>query len=330
MRVLRARHLAALLATLVATSAVAVRPGRAQTPGGLPAYAPINPVVASRSGLYFQPFETPSARRWRTTLTLDYASTIEYNQRATSSVLLDSELLRLGVGVVHPLSPRVFVRADATLDGAYAGFLDGFLDWYHHLIGVRMPEREARPHDRFAYRLALPDGPVVDRRPSTLHLGDLRLGVGLRHGTQLQSLLSVTLPSATGPAGYGRGVPSANLLETARFPLGSRFVYEGSVGVGVTPKHGPLAPWQRAVFASASSGLRARLWGRQTVFANVWYGSPVYERTGLPALDRRELSLDFGWIHQGRDGREWKIGMTEDLEPSGPGVDLVFRVGGTF
>jgi hypothetical protein len=44
-------------------------------------------------------------------------------------------------------------------------------------------------------------------------------------------------------------------------------------------------------------------------------------------LDRRDFSFDFGWILTGNDGRELRIGMAEDLEPSGPAVDLVFRVG---
>jgi len=66
------------------------------------------------------------------------------------------------------------------------------------------------------------------------------------------------------------------------------------------------------------------------VFANLFYHSPYYHGTTLPALDGRELSLDFGWILQTGGGGEWRLGLTEDLEPKGPGVDLVFRLGRTF
>jgi hypothetical protein len=107
-------------------------------------------------------------------------------------------------------------------------------------------------------------------------------------------------------------------------------MYEGSFSVGFTPAHGALRQNQREVFASASSGLRARVWGRQSLFANVFYHSPYYHGTTLPSLDRRELSLDFGWILQTRRGGEWRVGMTEDLEPGGPAVDLVFRFGRSF
>jgi hypothetical protein len=107
-------------------------------------------------------------------------------------------------------------------------------------------------------------------------------------------------------------------------------MYEGSFSVGFTPAHGRLPLVQRETFAAASSGLRARVWGRQSLYANVFYHSPYYHDTMLPALDRRELSLDFGWILRTHRGAEWRIGMTEDLEPGGPAVDLVFRLGRSF
>jgi hypothetical protein len=112
--------------------------------------------------------------------------------------------------------------------------------------------------------------------------------------------------------------------------LTPRLTYEGSLGVGVTPVHGGLADLQNSAMVAVSSGLRHRIWGNQSIFGNLFYHSPYYHDTTLPALDGRELSLDFGWILQTRGGGEWRVGLTEDLEPGGPGVDLVFRVGRTF
>jgi hypothetical protein len=163
-----------------------------------------------------------------------------------------------------------------------------------------------------------------------MFLGDLSLAVGFRHTPRLQSVVSVTLPTATGPDGYGKGVPSVALLNTLRTPVSPRLLFEGSVGVGVTPSHGRLSSFQRTTFLALSSGLRHRLWDNQALYANLFYHSPYYRGTSLPALDRRELSLDFGWILTTRAGAEWRMGLTEDLEPGGPGVDLVFRVGRNF
>jgi hypothetical protein len=297
---------------------------------GLPAFAPLNPVASSRSGLYFQPFRDPAAGQWRSEFTVDYASIIEYNQLPAANYVLDSEILRLGFGMSRDLSRRTFLAVSGSAAGAYAGFLDGFLDWYHGALGIRVSEREKRPQDDFLYAITLPDGRTVARSSGSLFLGDLRVGLGYRLSPSVQTVLSLTLPTSTGPRGYGRGVPSVGVLTTTRVLLNPELGYEGSVGLGFTPGHGPMADLQRTAMVAVSSGLRYRVWGSQSLFANLFYHSPYYHDTTLPALDGRELSLDFGWIMETRGGGEWRIGLTEDLEPGGPGVDLVLRVGRTL
>ena len=302
--------------------------GRAVSAQGLPAFAPINPLAQSRSGLSFEAYHTAHPGTWAASFALDYGSMIESGQRQRATVLLDAEVLRVGVSVRRDLSRETFLLGDVTAGGAYAGFLDGFLHGYHGLLGITVPEREARPRNAFAYRVALP-GAAVDRSASSAFLGDVRLGIGRRAGrrVQLQSLLAVTLPTSTAPGGYGRGTVSFNLLNTLHTRLGGPWVFDASVSGGVTPVHGALASYQRSAFLAGSSGLRFRFWGRQSLYANVFYHSPYYHDTGLRAMDRRELSLDFGWILATRSGREWRIGMTEDMEPSGPAIDLIFRLG---
>ena len=323
-RVLRGLAAGAIAAALLGAN------GRAAAQG-LPAWAPINPAASSRSGVTFQPYVDPSSKAWRFDIRFDYGSAIEYNlPSAEPSWLLDAELMRLNLGVVRELGPRTFLLAELPFLGAHNGFLDGFLEWYHDLFGIEMPERDARPRNAFAYELATPDGTRVVRDRSGLFVGDLRVGAGYRFNSVLQTVGSITLPTSTGPDGYGRGTISVNAVTALRAPLSSRFVYEGSLGVGFTPHEGPLADFQRELFLSATSGLRFRFWGRQSLFANLLYHSPYYENTTLPALDRREISLDFGWILASGGGREWRVGMVEDLEPSGPGIDLVFRLSAGF
>jgi len=297
---------------------------------GLPSYAPVNPVAASRSGVYFQPFQEPHPGRWTSSLALDYANTIEYNQLPAASYVLDSEILRLRLTAARDLDRRAFLQLDTDVGGAYNGFLDGFLDWYHGLFGIDIPERRKRPRDAFLYQITLPGRATIQRRSSDLFLGDVRAGLGIRLTPKLQTLLSITLPTTTGPAGYGRGTLSASLLNSLRLVLNPRVVYEGSLGLGYTPSHGALASVERTVFVAGSSGLRYRFWGRQSLYANLFLHSPYYHGTTLPGLDRRDMALDFGWLLATRRGPEWRIGMTEDPEPSGPAVDLTFRLGVGF
>lgn len=296
---------------------------------GLPSFAPINPMATSRSGLYFQPYRDAHPG-WTLGLDLDYASTIEYNQRGAAEYILDSEQLRLALKGRHDLGRKSFVLVDIGVRGAYNGFLDGFLDWYHRVLGITLRERQLRPRNEFLYHI-VPNGMApIDRHLGTLFLDDVRVGAGWRYSPVVQGVVSVTLPTATGPSGYGRGTVSANLLHTLRAPVSKRVTYEGSLGVGYTPTYGSLAPFQRQVFAEVSSGFRARLWQRQGLYANLLYHTPYYRGTGFAALDRYDMALDFGWLIAACRGPEWRFGMTEDPKPSGPGVDLIVRLGVAF
>jgi hypothetical protein len=304
--------------------------GAAQELGGLPAFDPLNPVADSRSALGSEPYRLPAPGRWSWSTSLDYGSAVELFQGARSGQVLDAELLRVRLGVSRDLGPAVFLMAEAAVQGSYPGFLDGFLDWYHGLLGITIEARERRPKDAFLYQISLPDGTLRQRPASDLFLGDSRVAAGVRFGHHVQTMAMMTLPTATGPEGYGRGVVATGLVTSVRAPLARPLLFEGSVGLGYTPAHGDLADYQRTTFLSASSGLRWRVWGRQSLYGNLFWHSPYYHDTRVPSLDHRDLALDFGWLLATRSGREWRVGMTEDPEPSGPGVDIIFRLGVTY
>ncbi len=181
----------------------------------------------------------PAPGRWTTALSVEYGSLIEYNRLDQADYVLDSEVLRMGLTASHDIGRSAFVQLTGSVGGAYSGFLDGFLDWYHGALGIEMSERERRPHDRFLYSITLPDGLNVRRSQNSLFLGDMSIGLGIRHAPGMQSVLSVTLPTATGPSGYGKSVPSIALLNTLRAPITPRLTYEGSLGVGITPTSRP-------------------------------------------------------------------------------------------
>ena len=292
---------------------------------GLPAYAPINPATASRSGLATLPY-VDAGRPWRFAVQLDYASVIEYAIRDDAAFVLDAEVLRLQVQGVRNLG-KGFVLAEASLNGTYDGFLDGFLDWYHDIIGVTLEARELRPKNAFAYELSLPADRSYHYRSSSGFLGDLRLGAGLRHSPRWQSAVSVTLPVNTGPQGSKRKRPSFNLTTTLRSNAERRVIYEGTLSGGYTPKQGELSDKQQALFLMVTQGGRARVSGVFHAYANLIYHSAYYHDMRLRALDNRELSLDVGGMLRFKGGPEWIFGLVEDLEPSGPAVDVTFRFG---
>jgi hypothetical protein len=301
-------------------------PLRAQS---LPLHRPLNPIASGRSALAAQPYVTWSPYGARLDVAVEYGNAIDYELAAgvPGRYLLDAELMRTSATWTRDLSPSAFIALRGEVLGSYGGFTDGFFVWYHGLIGFDQPEREARPRNTFAGELVIPDGPTVVLEPRALGLGDLRATLGLRHGLTQQTTFALVLPTALPRGELGRGAPSLGVVHTLRVEPLSRVVFEGTLGVGATPRHGVLAEYQRVFSMSGSTGLRIRLWGGQSIYGYFFYHSPYYRGTRLASLDARELTGDFGWIMRDRRGREWRVGFSEDLAPDDAGIDLILKIG---
>ena len=317
-------RIARLTALVVAAcQCFAASPLRAQ---GLPPYSSMNPMVQRRSGLTTIPW-VAEGKRWRVTWLTDYASTIEYTDLTAIQYVQDAELLRVELTATRGIGGRGFVLVSGSLQGAYDGFLDGFLDWYHDFTGFEVAARKLRPENEFAYQVALAGVPPKEYSPSSAFLGDVRIGGGLRHSRHWMTALSVTLPTSTGPEGFRKGVPSFNATTMLRSDFGGRFTYEGTLGAGYTRAHGDFEDLQHTTFLMITQGLRGRVTGPLHLYANLIYHSALYRDTGAKALDARELTIDTGGFLRFKRGPEWILGLTEDLEPSGPAIDVAFRFG---
>lgn len=293
----------------------------------IPAYVPVNPVLASRSALYAQPVILPYDG-WRPAITIDYSNAVEPgNADGGRKYLFDAELLQVDLWLSRDLSPSWFVLGNLALRSAHDGFLDRFLNGYHDLIGIPVPARNQRPPDSYAWRLELPDG-NYDIARQRAFIGDLRLGVGHRIGRG-QVVASVTLPTATnGVTQWSRGTIGTAVGATFRVVDQPRLAVELGAQAGWTPAHGELAAYQRELFAAASASTRWRVIGRQALFATVFTQSANWKATGFTALESPEITLDFGGLlYLGANWPALQIGMTEDLLPRGPSVDAGFRLG---
>lgn len=318
-----------LLAALLLLAASSTRPLAAQTDLGLPVSVQSNLLATARSPLYFQPFVQPRAGT-RFTVAFDYANTFELNYGYLGGTYIqDLELSTFRLNVTRDLSRTTFVTGDVALGTAWKGGLDGFLTWWHGLLGIEIPERKLRPEHRFAYDLGLPDGDSLSYRPTT-YLGDLRVGAGWRFRPHGQLVGTVTLPTSTAE-GYGKGVLSFGALLTGWTDLDPRLRAEGSVGLGYTPPTGgALDPYERTTFMMAGGGFRWRFYRQASMFGTLWWHSPYYAHTTMRALEGNDVTFDFGWIFHTPGGAEWRVGMAEDPNPSGPGVDAIFKASRTW
>lgn len=293
----------------------------------VPHHVPINPVLASRSALYFQPIE-PRHDGWRASVIVDYSNAIETGITSNRrEYLFDAELLQADLWVIRALGEDWFVAGNLALRSAHDGMLDAFLNWYHDVIGLPVPARNRRPIDTYGWRFTLPSG-TIDVPRQGAFLGDLRLAAGHRIGAA-QLVASVTLPTATGRVdAWSRGTVGTALAASYRVVGDDRVTLDVGAQVGWTPSHGPLAEQQRSVFVGGNAAFRWRVIGQQAVFATLFTQSSNWQHTGFAAMDDPDVTLDFGGLL--RLGRGWptlQLGMTEDLLPRGPAVDAGFRLG---
>lgn len=301
----------------------------------LPEHTPLNPFVAARSGLHVQPLLPPAAG-WPLSAIVEYGSTVERNLNFPDSYLFDAEMVRVRLQLRRDFSPRWFGVAEWGVAGVQAGVADRLFEQYHELINFTMEERDSRPRDTFGDRLFVGrEGIAQVRQPHAPRPTDLRLGVGARAGgarrqsVLSQTMLSVTVPTAPASSVYSRGVASVSLLQTLHGTPTPRLVLEAVAGVGFTPTHGILTPVQRTTFMLGSGAARLRLWGNHAVFATLYGQTPTYRDTGFPELDLADIGIDFGYLWRSPGGRQWRVGLTEDVRRRDPGVDLVLKIGTT-
>jgi len=294
----------------------------------LPPYVPSNPVLASRSPLYIQPM-VPAGPGWRVAVVLDYANVIETATAVDRrKYLLDAELSQLDIWLGRDLGSDWFGILDVPLRGVHDGMMDGFLNGYHDLIGLPVPARNRRPKDTYGWTIELPDRSLDIPRPEGPFLGDVRLGVGRRLGTA-QAILTVSLPTATTDIDeWSRGSIGVGFDLGVRLVDAARVRVDGAVMAGYTPTHGSLAAYQRTAFVGASAGFWWRILGAQAIYASTLLQSANWKDTGFSTMETAEATLDAGMLL--KFGRRWptvQLGISEDLVPRGPAVDIAARIG---
>ena len=292
---------------------------------GLPPWAPQNPIEANRSVLFAPPLMMPRGD-WGMTFNLDYSSAIELYGQGARSITFDAELGRFQVWLTRRIDDRWFAFGQVQIQGAYSGFMDRFINWYHSVLGVRYIAREMRPINRYEYSITYDKDKTIRYGPVDLGIGDSRVGVGRMLGEHAEVLLVLGLPTSTA-LGYGAGTLQTGLILMGEAPLLPFATVSGSVGVGLTPRTGTLAAYQNVFFMSFSGGPRIRLSWRNFIYANLFIQTAPFHDIDLRPMDQIDFTIDFGWIFRIDPRTELWVSIVEDPFPDGPALDVAFRFG---
>ena len=168
----------------------------------------------------------------------------------------------------------------------------------------RDPRAGAPTEERLSLRRGPRRGDPVQRRAGDLFLGDLRLGAGFRLHPRLQTVFALTLPTTTGPPGYGREVVSANLLNTAAACRSRRdWCSRQACPAGTRRRTGSLRALQRSSSLRQAPGCDGGSGDASRSSGTCSYTVPIITTPALPALDRRDCRwISAGSCRRGRAG----------------------------
>jgi hypothetical protein len=249
-------------------------------------------------------------------LFLTYSSLFLLEESEKWSAVLDAETAVLELEFRKRLGGSTEVGLTLPLFSHNSGFLDGFLDAYHDIVGAPNYGRERRPENDFALDLSKDGETVIRGEPGEVAPGDIKLGVKRALGSNMGIYGFLDLPTGDPDRGYGSGTVEwgAALLYGEEFPggleayLNAGFVvtdsYEGIGGVELEDYlyGGAGIGWAYSEAVSIKTQLMAR-------------GSPF--RTGIRELDTAALVWSMGGWYAFGGGSALEFSFSEDVNTAG-------------
>jgi len=260
-----------------------------------------------------------------------YSSIYQTGHTSTSEIVFDCELSRTSFALRRALSDRTDIEVEIAAVYATAGFLDSFVDAYHHILGLPNEHRSDRPKDDYEMTLEK-DGNVA------YHLEKDELGVAdvpivVTHALQLEGerrpaiavRAGIELPTGSDEKGFGNG----------KFDYGAGILAEKSFGrwtaTGAVDYTWPGTSdaLDRAGISAEDGfdlqlGIEYRWNDRMSLLLGAVLLPPVTRDVLVKQLDDQILSIDVGCAWDVGEGSRVTVGLEEDaIANAGPDFTLM-------
>ena len=268
-------------------------------------------------------------------LTADLANSYirETSANASESIELDGESLRLTLSGHYGIGSQVELGIDIPFIIVGGGFLDQFLENYHHAFGFPSGGREDVPNNRILYKYQKNGVTLLDMEQSGEGLGDMRISAGWQvyRGADNQSNLalraSLKLPTGDTNTLLGSGSTDIALWAVGNtswhLSLGQLKLFGAAGGMGMT--QGRILPdQQRSLvgFGAMGMGFSPAQWIELKIQSNA--NSPFYSDSNLKQIKSSSLQFTFGGALNFTPKTSLDIGMTEEVLVDTP--DVVFHL----
>ncbi len=248
---------------------------------------------------------------------------------------MDMEITELNLRYKHYIQSIGEFSIDLPFIAFSHGFMDGFLETYHDLIGVPDPYgRSGRPKDSFLYEIrhgeftellaergsASPgDTAVVLGRTGT-GLGDIRLSLKrplvVSDNYSLSLKGDIELPTGDAKEGYGNGNPDAGVSILYDRKLWNNIISYWNIGAvfpGDVEGYGNI---DLNNFIYGGAAIETDIIKRWALLIQIHVQSRVYPETALGAIDWTSYLLAFGGRYD-KDTHSIEFSITEDLNSAG-------------
>lgn len=280
-----------------------------------------------------------SQDRLSLSLSADYSSVFVNKQSDEWSALIDMEMTVLEFSLEYGMTEYLSLSLDAPLVSMNKGFLDGFLEDYHHALHVPNYGREYRPKDEFAYSIRKNGSEWFSAESGGLHPADCSITTKFRligekeRAFQRRSILlpdqlslayTLKLPAGDEDKGFGSGRSDHgfSLFSRFRFDPVALYLNPSVVFLADPETEMPIRNTLYGLFA----GLEYMFSDSLSLSAQLNYYTSPFENTGIRHLDEETVELALGFTYDLSSSVTLEFAFCEDLSHSAPDFNLHLRL----
>ena len=250
---------------------------------------------------------------------LSHSSVFMMEQSAHWTVHLDLELTELNLRYKKNIPELFEIGVEVPLMRLTAGFMDGFLDWYHTTFNLPDYGRSTRPKNEFLYEVKKDGAVVIQGDKEKIAIGDVRLSLKrmvLKNDPVVSVMATLELPTGDAPTGYGSGSVDWGLAVLADTTFGDWLRLYGNIGAVFPGKFTGYETILLKDYYYGGVGIEAALWPHYSLLGQVFAQTSPFPTMNIDVVDGTAVLLVLGGRYSSGN-HNFELSLTEDLNTIG-------------
>ena len=260
-------------------------------------------------------------------LSVSHSSMFMMRNSADWTVNLDMEVTELDLKYQRNIPDFFEFGIEVPVLNFSSGFMDGFLNSYHHTFGFPDYGRETRPENEFLYEVKRNGSVVARAEDGRFGLGDIRLTLKrelIKGDPAVSVKANMELPTGSASRGFGNGSIDGGIALLADKRLGEKFNSYVNLGVVFPGDLHAIQTVKMKEYFYAGAALEAALRENFSLLGQISFQSSPFPHTGIGSVDRTAALLTLGGRYRtGKNSIEFSL--TEDANTAGA-PDVIFNL----